>query len=146
MIPLTSPHLPDFGAAVATNGFSGADLAGLLRSATSFALERYADEALMQGWAPGAGGRLATTDGGASDAVDGDTSSLLEVRYADLIRALREVRPTGDASSRVELARATRGEVGGARRRRLRGWWREARLRRQTERVLEVGTRIVAVD
>ena len=62
-----------------TEGFSGADIAGLLRSATSFALERYADERLLSGLAPGAevakGGRDAS-------------SGLLEVRFEDLLRAL----------------------------------------------------------
>ena len=42
-----------------TAGFSGADLAGLVRSATSFALERYVDEALLKGWSPGAAKRTA---------------------------------------------------------------------------------------
>lgn len=102
-----------------TEGFSGADIAGLLRSATSFALERYADERLLSGLAPGAevakGGRDAS-------------SGLLEVRFEDLLRALREVNPTGSKPT------GGRGVVA-----RLRAWRRERKLRAQTERAVSEG-------
>ena len=63
-----------------TDHYSGADLAGLLRSATSFALERYVDEALLQGWRPGGERLPAPADG--ADGRDGedDGAALLEVK------------------------------------------------------------------
>ena len=45
--------------AARADGFSGADLAGLVRSAASFALERYVDAALLAGWSPGEARRSA---------------------------------------------------------------------------------------
>ena len=43
--------------AAATPAYSGADLAGLLRSAASFALERYVDAAVPRGWEVSGGKR-----------------------------------------------------------------------------------------
>ena len=74
-------HALDSGAlAAATRGFSGAELAGLLRSAASFALERYLDSS-ARGWAVYSGEYKSSGDG------------RLEVRWDDLERAFREVRP-----------------------------------------------------
>lgn len=64
----------------ATRGFSGAELAGLLRSAASFALERYLGSS-ARGWATYSGEYVRAGDG------------RLEVRWADLESAFREVRP-----------------------------------------------------
>ena len=89
--------------AEATWGFSGADIAGLLRSATSFALERYVDAALLGGWVAGeaalAASRGRTAASGGSASPDG----LLEVQFDDLVRALCEVNPTGSDASRADL-------------------------------------------
>ena len=111
-----------------TEGFSGADISGLLRSATSFALERYVDERLLQGFAPGTAVAAATAPSSSS-------SGLLEVRYEDLVRALREVNPTGSAATRAELANNKRGAVA-ALTGRLRKWRRERKLKRLTDRAL----------
>jgi len=121
LAPPAAAALASGAFADATGGFSGADIAGLLRSATSFALERYADERLLSGLAPGAevqkGGRAAS-------------SGLLEVSLEDLLRALREVAPTGSGPARA-------GVLGGGAR--LRAWRRERRLRAQTKRALARG-------
>ena len=120
-----------------TEGFSGADLAGLMRSATSYSLERYVEEALQQGWEPGAAkpARLASGDDGAADP--------LEVRYEDLVRALREASPRKSFSRRPTRAGGVQGKGdgqggGGKReaRRRLRDWWRERRLRSLTDKAV----------
>ena len=117
-----------------TKGFSGADLAGLIRSATSFALERYVEGTLLQGYAPGTTGAAVAAQQAASESRRG----LLEVSLEDLIRALREVHPTGSAASRAELRRS-----GGKGRRvpgvlwaanGVRAWRREKRLRAIVER------------
>ena len=50
-----------------TKGFSGADLAGLIRSATSFALERYVEGTLLQGYAPGTTGAAVAAQQAASE-------------------------------------------------------------------------------
>ena len=109
----------------ATEGFSGADIAGMFRSAISFALERHVDETLLrEARGPGGGG---------GDA--GGSRSVLEVRFEDLARALGEVRPAGDAATRADLASSARGlasrAVTG-----YRGWRRRARLARATEKAL----------
>ena len=117
-----------------TKGFSGADLAGLIRSATSFALERYVEGTLLQGYAPGTTGAAVAAQQAASESRRG----LLEVSLEDLIRALREVHPTGSAASRAELRRS-----GGKGRRvpgvlwaanGVRAWRREKRLRALVKR------------
>lgn len=115
--PAAAAAIASGALAEATEGFSGADVAGLMRSATSFALERYADERLLSGLAPGveAGARA----GGAS-------SGLLEVRCEDLQRALREVNPTGSSPTR------RRGTVA-----RLLAWRRERKLLAKTGRALK---------
>ena len=93
-----------------TWGFSGADLAGLLRSATSFALERYVDAALLDGWAAGEAtlaasrGRFLRASSRAAEKRQLGVG-LLEVQFEDLVRALHEVAPTGSAASRAELHR-----------------------------------------
>ena len=140
--PRAAAALSSGALASTTEGFSGADIAGLMRSATSFALERYADERLLSGWAPGAeassgGGRLPRSDAGEEGGEGGKggkdpRSGLLEVRYEDLVRALREVNPTGSTTTRV----GGRGAVTSVASR-LRGWRRERRLRVQTERATE---------
>ena len=135
-------------------GFSGADIAGLLRSSTSFALERYVDAALDGGWAaPGeaalqsvrAAARRTTADGEGEgrreiDGVgvqSGATSPrrLLRVTYEDLERALREVTPTGSAASRAELA-ATSKRAGSLRGLKVRTRLREWRMRRLTAQAM----------
>ena len=95
-----------------------------MRSATSFALERYADERLLSGLAPGAELTSPRPDAG-----EDPRSSLLEVRFEDLVRALREVNPTGTrARGRGALASLSS---------RVRGWRRERRLRVQTDSATE---------
>ena len=112
--------------AAATPAYSGADLAGLLRSASSFALERYVDAAMLRGWEVGGGKRSGKgaftrarlTGFGGGDG-DGEASApLLEVRWDDVERAMREVAPT---------SRAGRG---------VRGWWSRRRLRGRAEKAL----------
>mmetsp|Transcript_29857 Transcript_29857/g.96365 ORF Transcript_29857/g.96365 Transcript_29857/m.96365 type:complete len:576 (-) Transcript_29857:369-2096(-) len=85
--------------AAATHGYSGADLAGLIRAASAFALERYADLKGLSGWAgltePDGGatkpagltkpGRSATKPAGHGAP---PAASVLEVRLQD-VRALR---------------------------------------------------------
>ena len=121
-----------------TGGFSGADLAGLMRSVTSYSLERYVDEALLRGWDPGAAKPPAVAS---SD--DGE-EGLLEVRYEDIERALREASPRKTFSRRTEAG--AQGEArrrGGGRRevlRRLREWWRESRLSALTDKAVAGGT------
>ena len=117
--PRAAAALASGAFAAVTEGFSGADIAGLLRSSTSFALERYADERLLSGLAPAA----------EANQVGRDVSSdLLEVRYEDIVRGLREVNPTGSAPTRA-------GGWGGVRSR-LRAWRRERRLRVLTDRAI----------
>ena len=118
-----------------TVGFSGADLAGLMRSATSFALERYVDGALLRGWTPGAAGAAAAAAAAAADA-DG----LLEVAYEDLVRALREASPRPAFARRADSragAQAQRAGFALASRHTLRAMWRERRLGRLTDRAMQ---------
>jgi SpoVK/Ycf46/Vps4 family AAA+-type ATPase len=119
--------------AEATAGFSGADLAGLLRSATSFALERYIESTLLQGYAPGATGVAIAkrqAQRAAASSAAGKRRGVLEVSLEDLLRALREVHPTGSAASRAEMRRAGgRRNAGAWAAGALRAWRREARLR-----------------
>ena len=117
-----------------TDGFSGADIAGLLRSATSFALERYVDERLLSGLSPGAGtaSGAAATDAAAAD----PRSGLLEVRYEDLVRALREVTPTGSATTRAELAGKRKGAAA-ALGNRIGSLRRERKLLKLTQRAMQ---------
>jgi len=116
--------------AKATWGFSGADIAGLLRSATSFALERYVDSALLGGWAAGEAAVAASRRNAAATR---QQVGLLEVQFDDLVRALREVSPTGSAASRAELRQSDK-----ARRPPLKPSLiaREWRLRRLTARAM----------
>lgn len=114
-----------------TTGFSGADLAGLMRSATSFALERYVDDALLKGWAPGAAG--ASQAAGGADVED--AAGLLEVAYEDIVRALREASPRR-AFARKATVVGKQGEAAGGKGRRLRAWVREQRLARLTDKAM----------
>lgn len=116
--------------AATTAGFSGADIAGLMRSATSFALERYVDSALLRGWEAGV---QDTSSGDASSGTRVDEGGLLEVQYDDLVRALREVEPSGSERRRGALAKAGRKVFGG---RQVRAWLRESKLRRLTDRAM----------
>ena len=88
--------------AIATKGYSGAEIAGLMRSAASFALERYVDDALLRGWKPGT----------SLVKKQEETGGRLEVTFADLRQALREVEA---------------GTAGPRRRFRRLGRWRQAR-------------------
>ena len=82
-----------------TRRFSGAELAGLIRSATSFALERYVDAALLRGWSPGAErkkvvyNRAAQNEAVVAAASEAAGDRVLEVTFDDLLRALREAGP-----------------------------------------------------
>ena len=58
---------------------------------------------------------------------------MLEVRYEDLARALREVTPSG--AMRSTLVSGKLGAAAGLARR-LRLWWCERQLRRLTDRAL----------
>ena len=118
----------------ATDGFSGADLAGLFRAAVAYALERYVDETLLRGGAPAASAAAAAAAAAALE-VDEARRGVLEVRFIDIERALGEVRPTGSAATRAELATVA-GARGLAARAtsRLRGWRRMARFRQLTDR------------
>ena len=119
--------------AAATHGFSGADLAGLVRSASSYALERYMEGTLLSGYAPGAP-PPSPTSGGAT-AAGGARRGLLEIQLPDLIRALREVHPTGSGASRAEHTSGGIGAPAWASHR-LRAWRREQRLRTRTARAV----------
>ena len=84
---------------------------------------------MLRGWAPGAeaglgGGQTPPSEGGKDP-----RSGLLEVRYEDLVRALREVSPTGSTTTRA----GGRGVVASVASR-IRGWRQERRLRVQTEK------------
>ena len=127
-----------------TVGFSGADLAGLMRSATSFALERYVDGALLRGWTPGAAGAAAAAAGAAAAAAaaaaEADADGLLEVAYEDLVRALREASPRPAFARRADSragAQAQRAGFALASRHTLRAMWRERRLGRLTDRAMQ---------
>ena len=63
-------------------------------------------------------------------------SGVLEVTFDDLLKAIGEVRPTGDAATRAELARSGRGLVSRASTG-WRGWRRRRRLVRATDRAME---------
>ena len=133
--PRTAASLSSGALSRVTYGFSGADIAGLMRSATSYALERYVDEALLNGWEPGAAKKADAAAG--SGGAGGDAEErLLEVCYEDIVRALREASPRA-AYSRKPAAGANR-QPGGEQeaRLRLRGWWRERRLKALTDRAL----------
>ena len=83
----------------ATRGFSGAELAGLLRSAASFALERYLGSS-ARGWATYSGEYVRAGD------------ERLEVRWADLESAFRKSGPSGRAGARPRrTARAGRASA-----------------------------------
>ena len=89
----------------------------------------------MAAAAGGNGGRLAAATEGEEEGVSG----VLEVTYDDLVRALREASPAAPRTRRaVGGAGATVAQ--GSRRataaQRVRGWWRERRLRSLTERAI----------
>ena len=97
------------------------------------------DEALRDGWDPGAAKPAGGTNaGGGTDA--------MEVHYEDIVRALREASPRKSFSRRPKVQGGSQG--GGARgsgskrevRRRLGTWWRETRLAALTERAMVEGT------
>ena len=92
--------------AEATDGFSGADLAGLVRAAAAFALERYVG---LQG--------LTEVDIAKPRKAPADASAaMLEVRAGDFADALRE---------------AAKGATGGLRRSSVFSWWRQRRFSRR---------------
>ncbi len=103
-----------------------------MRSATSYSLERYVDEALRNGWEPGAA-KPASVAGGA----DGEAEAM-EVWYEDIVRALREATPRKTFSRRPKLGSSQNGNGDNKRevRRRLRAWWRETRLAALTDRAM----------
>lgn len=111
----------------ATEGFSGADIAGLFRSAISFALQRYVEEGMM------ASGEEDRPTGGRQQS---SSSGVLEVTFHDLAQAIGEVRPTGDSATRAELASNGRGLVTRASTG-WRGWRRRRRLVKATDRAME---------
>ena len=132
LAPRAATALASGALAAVTKGFSGADLAGLTRSATSFALERYVDDALLDGWQPGA---AKSTD---AEVVEGS----LEVGYDDLVRALREASPKPSYARRAKTVGSKGGQQqGGERavRQQLRGWWRERQLGLLTDRAVAAG-------
>ena len=97
------------------------------------------DEALRDGWDPGAAKPAGGTNaGGGTDA--------MEVHYEDIVRALREASPRKSFSRRPKVQGGSQG--GGLRgsgskrevRRRLGTWWRETRLAALTERAMVEGT------
>ena len=102
--------------AAVTAGYSGADLAGLVRSAASFALERYIGRDRLVGAQPAE----IFADGSAGE-------SELEVRLDDLVSALREVAPGAHGARRA----APLGKAGAGRR----GVRERLRLARQTSRL-----------
>ena len=102
--------------AAVTAGYSGADLAGLVRSAASFALERYIGRDRLVGAEPAE----IFADGSAGE-------SELEVRLDDLVSALREVAPGAHGARRA----APLGKAGAGRR----GVRERLRLARQTSRL-----------
>ena len=122
-----------------TRGFSGADIAGLMRSATSYALERYVEAALLEGWEPGA----AKPAGASSAAAGGEGDGApLEVHYEDLVRALREASPRRSFSRKPKAGgaqggSAQQGEREARVRRRLSDWWRERRLKALTDSAMD---------
>jgi vesicle-fusing ATPase len=120
-----------------TVGFSGADIAGLIRAASSYALERYVDESLLHGDAAESGGAGETSR--ADRDAEATRHGMLEVRYDDLVRALREVNPTGSDATRADLASNGRGLVSSLRAK-LRAWRCEARLHKLTDRSMREET------
>ena len=97
-----------------------------MRSATSFTLERYADERLLSGLAPGAELTSPRPDAGEEGGKD-PRSSLLEVRFEDLVRALREVNPTGTRARRRGALASLSSRLCG---------WRRERAKPKVARVL----------
>ena len=110
-----------------TEGFSGAEIAGLLRSATSFALERYVQAAMLSGWE---GGERAGGERGGGEGSTGERG-LLEVRYGDLLKALREVNPSGRKDGLGRGSSAMHGPAAW-----LRRASREAKFRSLTDRAV----------
>jgi len=109
--------------AAATERFSGADLGAVLRSAASFALERY----LSALFPP------ATEDAASEGAARAEASTAerrLQVTFGDLERALREVRPS--AHRRLLFGRLVPGGLVA----RCDGFRRVRRLKQLTRRVL----------
>ena len=126
-----------------TEGYSGADLAGLLRAAASYSLERYVEEAMLSGIAPGAAvDAKASKRPVSSGRVSSGRRGLLEVRYDDLVRALRETRPTGSSATRSELAEGSGRGLMASLSLRVRGLRREARLHKLTERAMAAQSRV----
>ena len=92
------------------------------------------DAALLRGWEPGAprkgngpqssAGSTAGSRARAGGSAGNEVAPLLEVSLEDLTRALHEVAPS----------KSKAGTVG--KRRAVRGWWREYRLRAETRRAL----------
>ena len=117
-----------------------------MRSATSYSLERYVDEALRNGWEPGA----AKPASGAGGIAAGGEGEVMVVYYEDIVRALREASPRKSFSRRPKVGQGQGqgGSQGGAAkgggskrevRWRLRAWWRETRLAALTERAMVEG-------
>ena len=92
---------------------------------------------MLSGIAPGA-----ALDAKASKRpVSSGRRGLLEVRYKDLVRALRETRPTGSSASRSELAEGSGRGLVASLSLRVRGLRREAQLHKLTERAM-AGSRV----
>eukprot|EP00316_Scyphosphaera_apsteinii_P011372 CAMPEP_0119306602 /NCGR_PEP_ID=MMETSP1333-20130426/7315_1 /TAXON_ID=418940 /ORGANISM="Scyphosphaera apsteinii, Strain RCC1455" /LENGTH=703 /DNA_ID=CAMNT_0007309939 /DNA_START=95 /DNA_END=2206 /DNA_ORIENTATION=+ len=110
----------------ATEGFSGADIAALFRAASSYALERYVDESMLPATSAGKQPRRVLSQA---------RRARLEVRFDDFLRALSEVRPSGSASTRIELGS---GGLGLAARvmSSLRSWRRKSQFRKLTDRAM----------
>lgn len=100
--------------AAATEGYSGAQLAGLVRSAASFALDRYSTSRSV----------LSAVGGGvrSKHAAEAD-GSVVEVREEDLIAALREAAPSVGSGASIRRRLMRRGSA----------FWRERTLRRQVD-------------
>ncbi|KAG5179622.1 vesicle-fusing ATPase [Tribonema minus] len=91
-----------------TAGFSGADLAGLVRSAISFAVARWQDLHFTRA-AGGVAIATSTSDSTANESADSAATAGVRVTVADFERALLEVEPSvSDSGERLGVRRRLR--------------------------------------
>ena len=96
---------------------------------------------MLSGIAPGAALDAKASKRPVSSGVSSGRRGLLEVRYKDLVRALRETRPTGSSATRSELAEGSGRGLVASLSLRVRGLRREAQLHKLTERAM-AGSRV----
>jgi vesicle-fusing ATPase len=100
-----------------SEGFSGADIAGLVRSATSFAVARWQhdrEQQLSNNKSSTSAGTSSTSNSDSSSSSERETAPLM-LTLSDFEQALQEVKPSvaaaGDRASRNPLRRLSRAVV-----------------------------------